>query len=232
MVQALQKSLFFQRCVAPKSADVVNGSVVLVFVSTLGRQEIMKKCTQTFPKCGRFTSHRVTDKGPPATPVNSGQHAGSEQPLGPAQSTPAPETTLARRSGVEDIKQLAVGLSPAEYHSLAVFFGLKYMQHARVSTVGGPAANLAQKIEAAHVFAEAPATEWSRLLTEYSAKAVPLEGTQCKCRCGCGVLSGGTIVCRCCNRMCCLHCHPANQQSKTSVAMRPYITRNNDVFDG
>ena len=112
MAQALEKSLFFQRCVAPKSVEVAIGSVVILFVSRLCRQEIVKKCSQTFPKCGSFAKYRVADKGPTATSSNSGRQAGSEQPPGPAHSAPAPETTLARHSGVEDIKQLAAGLPP------------------------------------------------------------------------------------------------------------------------
>ena len=54
MAQALEKSLFFQRCVAPKSVEVANESVVFLFTSMLSRQEIVKKCSQTFPKCGSF----------------------------------------------------------------------------------------------------------------------------------------------------------------------------------
>ena len=232
MAQALENSLFFQRCVAPKSVEVANGSVVILFISRLSRQEIVKKCIQTFPKCGSFAKYRVADKGP--TSSNSGRQAGSEQPPGPAHSAPAPETTLARRSGVEDIKQLAAGLSPAECHSLAVFFGLKYLHHAQVSTVGVTATILAQKRAAAHVFAEAPATEWRRLLTKYSAKAAPPQGAKCDCRCGCGEFSGSVEMCGSCHRMCCLHCRPANVAGAyaANAALQPYFIRSNFAPDG
>ena len=39
-------------------------------------------------------------------------------------------------------------------------------------------------------------------------------------------------MCRACNRLCCSHCHPAQPQDKTSVAMRPYFARINVEFGG
>ena len=39
-------------------------------------------------------------------------------------------------------------------------------------------------------------------------------------------------MCRCCTRMCCSHCHPAQSQDNTSVAMRPYFARINVEFGG
>ena len=67
MAQALEKSLFFQRCIAPKFVRVENESVVFLFVSKLSRQEIVKKCSQTFSKCGNFAKYIVADKGSAAS---------------------------------------------------------------------------------------------------------------------------------------------------------------------
>ena len=233
MKQKLEASPFFRRCAVPKSTTITEDRVVLTFMAALARQDVVKKCTQTFRTYGSYQNYAVVSK---ETPASGSQEAGSGQPPpGPAHSAAAPEATLARRSGVEDIKQLAAGLSPAECHSLAVFFGLRYIQHAQVSTVGITATILAQKRAAAHVFAEAPATEWRRLLTEYSTKAAPLQGTRCSCRCGCSVFSGSAGMCFCCfscYRVCCLHCHPAWFADVANAALQPYFVRNSDAPDG
>ena len=241
MKSKLEACLFYQRSAAP-SAQIVGANVVFSFTAAKHRGHIMTMCSGTFRNSGSYQSHEVVDKGAAeaealdnaAVPASGGQEAGSEQPPGSALGVSGPETTLARRSGVEDITQLAAGLSPAECHSLAVFFGLKYIQRAQISTVGATATILAQKRAAAHVFAEAPASEWGRLLTEYSARAMPRQGIKCDCRCGCGVLSRGGRHCFKCHRFCCLRCFPATHccADKASAALQPYFIRNSFAPDG
>ena len=67
----LEQCLFFKKCNDPKSVKVDGAKVVLSFAAALSRQDVMKKCTQTFRAYGSFTSHAVADKGALAVSTGS-----------------------------------------------------------------------------------------------------------------------------------------------------------------
>ena len=225
MKSKLERCLFYHCATAP-SVHVRGDNVVFSFTAAKQRSHIMTMCCGTFKNSGSYQSHEVADKGAADT------DAATNTAVPVSGDATAPEATLARRSGVEDIKQLAAGLSAAECHSLSVFFGLKYLQRAHAPTLGVTATILVQKSAAAHVFAEASASEWQRLLTEYSAKVAPPQGCKCKCRCGCSALSASCVFCLRCQRPCCQHCHPASCQGKASAALQPYFARSDFARDG
>lgn len=231
MKQKLEASVFFRRCAAPKSTTITGDRVVFTFTAALARQDVVKKCAQTFRTYGCYSNYSVVDKGAPA---GIGQDGSPGDPISPqAPSAPAPGDTLACRSRVEGVLQTVAGFSTAELHNTIFRITLMYARQVQVSTSGATAIIQAQKTAAAHVFAETPATEWRRLLTEQSAKTMPLEGVTCQCRCGCGVFSGDAAQCLGCRRFCCRRCHPATHVShRSNAALRPYLVEDSLAFGG
>ena len=92
-----------------------------------------------------------------------------------------PANQLARRTGVEDIKALAQGLTRSECHSLAVYFALL-----TVEPVQGDdeiEAILAWKLRASQAFL-GPAADWASEIEKH-VPAVQPPLSACQCRCGC-----------------------------------------------
>ena len=54
MKQKLEASPFFRRCAVPKSITITEDHVVLTFMAALARQDVVKKCTQTFRTYGSY----------------------------------------------------------------------------------------------------------------------------------------------------------------------------------
>ena len=106
--EKLEKCVFFKKCDEPKAAVIDDRKVTLSFSSPVSRNDLLKKCTQTFSKYGSFTSHAVADKSAPAVSTGSSSEGALGQVVGEPGAgvrAPAAEGTLALRSGVEEIKR-------------------------------------------------------------------------------------------------------------------------------
>ena len=125
-------------------------------------------------------------------------------PAGPsAEAVPAaaassaagapPNLMLAKRTTVADIKELAVGLTQAECHSLAVYFTLYGVEPVQD---GGVATILEVKRRAAVAFGS-PTESWVSEMQKHSpASFSPPEAImRCDCRCGCTNMAQSMFVC-------------------------------------
>ena len=69
MQDKLEKCLFLARSAQEGNPFVVHQAepktVTLTFYSTLTRQGVMKKCSEVFKKCGKYTKHTAVDLGDP-----------------------------------------------------------------------------------------------------------------------------------------------------------------------
>ena len=63
MKEKLEASPFFRKSGAPKSTAITEGRVVFAFTKALARKDIVRKCSEIFPKYGRYTNHAVVNKG-------------------------------------------------------------------------------------------------------------------------------------------------------------------------
>jgi len=202
MEQKLRDCFFYRRCTTP-TVEVQGSRVMFSFEKDISRQELAKKCLQTFKHYGRFTSYTL-EKQVAAAAAAAAPAAPAAAPAAPAAAPAAAPETLARRSTVEDIKRLADGLTNAETHSLAVFFACRYVHQPQPWTA------LVQLMAAKRAAAAAfnrPADEWDRLLTE----CAPLHDAACAlCRAHTSQLLG----CRGCERFCCARCIPFEVSAK------------------
>ena len=202
MEQKLRDCFFYRRCTTP-TVEVQGSRVMFSFEKDISRQELAKKCLQTFKHYGRFTSYTL-EKQVAAAAAAAAPAAPAAAPAAPAAAPAAAPETLARRSTVEDIKRLADGLTNAETHSLAVFFACRYVHQPQPWTA------LVQLMAAKRAAAAAfnrPADEWDRLLTE----CAPLHDAACAlCRAHTSQLLG----CRGCERFCCARCIPIEVSAK------------------
>ena len=231
--EKLEKCVFFKKCDEPKAAVIDDRKVTLSFSSPVSRNDLLKKCTQTFSKYGSFTSHAVADKSAPAVSTGSSSEGALGQVVGEPGAgvrAPAAEGTLALRSGVEEIKRAAKGLSATECHSLAVHFGLLYLSSTHAVTQFSAVTKLLNlKNLAAQAFAQ-PADTWNRLLTDFTSKRVDHLYKVCACNCGCRARSGCTRICDRCGKYCCAHCQPV-QLGDVTCPIRPRCVRGRDRFE-
>ena len=195
--QRLLKSPFYRRVDSP-SVGVEGTALTFTFSSsTLDRNGVNKKCTQTFRAYGAYERHLIVEQAP--TSSTSATNSVAE--------ASAPVHTLATRSPVEDIKALAAGLNRLEVHSLAVFFGLRYLEQ-----TPAPQMRVLSRIQQAKAAASAvflgPAVGWEEALADHAAHIVD-NTYPCNCCCGCTVRSGQTSMCWGCGKLCCAQCHPA-----------------------
>ena len=212
MVGNLKSSVFFRKCTATTVETTLN-TVVFSFTPqkphTLA--EIQKKCTQTFKNAGTWHSTGIKS-------LNA-EHASAAVPVeaAPVEAAPA---TLARRSGVEDIKRMAQGLTNAEVHNLLVFFACRYAQQPQPWTTLSQL--MADKRAAASAFTK-PADEWDHLL----GQCAPLEDVACG---RCNVRTIPLSMCYKCQRYCCGRCIPdvpvakccgCTGKPQLAVALRP-----------
>ena len=63
MKAKLESSPFFKKCSAPKAVQIVGATVIFSFPSTLDRQGVLKKRTQTFKPYSPYQTHHVVEKG-------------------------------------------------------------------------------------------------------------------------------------------------------------------------
>ena len=194
----LVQSPFYGRVEIP-SVIIEGATLIFTFTSALDRNGVSKKCTQTFRAYGTYDHHAISEQLPPST--------GSAASAGAEAAPPAPEQSLATRSSVEDIKALAAGLNRLEVHTLAVFFGLRYLEQTPAPQMQSVTRIRQAKAAASAVFL-GPAAGWEAALAEHAARIVDTT-LPCGCNCGCTVRSGGGLaMCFDCGRFCCVHCHP------------------------
>ena len=219
MKSALERSLFYNRLTGPKSVVAVDSRLVFSFTAKLTRQDVTKACGQQFKNCGVFASHTIVKGEPVCAEI---------------VPPPASSTTLAVRNRVADIQRIADGLTVAENHSLAIFFGMQYAAAQRVSPARDQSTRMrVDKVAAAEVFTR-PVAEWSRLLDEWSAKVLPLRSVKCGCTCGCRTLScpGGVNHCVSSKAECCYQCHPMHIHSEAVKTLYRTSTCLDTVFRG
>ena len=168
----LNGSLFFQR---NQGVATVHGcNLQCSFGGAVTKQKLMQACAETFRRWAKdaslaYADHHVIEKRPATT-----QSAASMPEAGPANQ-------LARRTGVEDIKALAQGLTRSECHSLAVYFALLTVEP--VQGDDEMQAILAWKLRASQAFL-GPAADWASEIGKH-VPAVQPPLSACQCRCGC-----------------------------------------------
>ena len=224
---ALERSLFYIRLTGPKSVVAVDSRLVFSFTAKLTRQDVTKACGQQFKNCGVFAGHTIV-KGEAVNAEVVPPTASSSTTLPPTASS---SNTLAVRNRVADIQRIAGGLTAAENHSLALFFGMQYVAAQRVSPARDQSVRmLVDKVAAAETFAR-PVAEWPRLLDEWSARVLPLRSVTCVCTCGCRTRSCPEGVNRCvsCDAVCCYQCHPLH--IRTDDVKKIYRTSVNTFFE-
>ena len=210
----LQRCQFTYRCLA-KQIFIIGHDVHFSFTTAqpMTKNQIQRKCLETFRKYDPFQSSVVEVLTEAQAPPPD--HVPVEVPV----EVPAlvPLETLAVRSGVETIKEIAESLTPSECHSAAIHLALKSIQGMPTMTHPLINKNEAEKNAAAHIFSHMSAPLWGMYLKEHSAKAAPLEGIECNCFCGCKIFTGRAYKCVQCNRLVCAHCHP--------MANRPFYNQ-------
>ena len=195
--QRLLKSPFYRRAESP-SVSIESTALTFTFSSsTLDRNGVNKKCTQTFCAYGAYERHSIVEQAPASTTSATSSVA----------EAPAPVHTLATRSRAEDAIALAAGMNRLELHNVAVFYGLRYLEQ-----TPAPQMQVLSRIQHAKAAASAvflgPAAGWEEALADHAAYIVDTTDP-CNCRCGCTVRSGGTAMCWGCGKCCCAQCHPA-----------------------
>ena len=193
MQGGLKKSLWYTRLSGLKDVIVDGKRLVLTFDASITRNAVSKLYTQQFKKYGTFTSHKITGGTDaqtssssalvllPTTPVPS-----SSTPLA-VTDAPAPltSTTLALPNRVEDIKRIAGGLTAAENHNLALYFGMQYVATQLDKSQEQIMKMVSDKKDAAAMFAQ-PIAQW-HLMGQWSAKLLPWVSVKCACKCRCGI---------------------------------------------
>ena len=200
--QRLVKSPFYGRVESP-SVSVEGMALTFTFSSsTLDRNGVNKKCTQTFRAYGAYERHAILEQTPTSTASASATSSVAE----------APVHTLATRSRVEDAIALAAGMSRLELHSVAVFYGLRYLEQTPAPQMQFLSRILQAKAAASAVFLGLAAS-WEDGLADHAAQIVDTT-CPCNCCCGCTVRSGGTSKCWGCGKLCCAQCHPAARERR------------------
>ena len=141
LAHKLADSMFFKRNGGVPVVE--NHNVRCSFGNPVSRQKLLQACSENFKKylvkdaTLKYAQHCVVE--PPPTEAAPVEPAPAEPaPAEAAPSVAPPNLILAKRTSVADIKELAVGLTQAECHSLAVYFalcGVKPVQDINVSAI-------------------------------------------------------------------------------------------------
>ena len=168
----LNGSLFFRR---NQGVATVHGcNLHCSFEGAISKQKLMQACAETFRRWAKdaslaYEEHHVVEERPAAA-----QSAASMPEAGSADQ-------VARRTGVEDVKAMAQGMTRSECHSLAVYFALLAAEPAQGDDEMG--AILAWKLRASQAFL-GPVANWASEIEKHVPAVQPLLSA-CQCRCGC-----------------------------------------------
>lgn len=216
----LEACAFFRRCDEPKAVKASAESVVLAFRRVATRQDIVKKCTQTFGAYGKFRNYAVVDEGPAS--ATGRKEAGGEAALASetAPSDAGSALALRTRTSVDEVLRMVRNFSRAECHALLVHTNLAYAAHVCAPMTTAASAVVAQKTKISRVFIESSPEAWRDRLTEYAANFVdPSE--KCACNCGCKVCCRSYRMCTSCSRFVCANCWP-HSHKLSEFQLRPY----------
>ena len=195
LAHKLADSMFFKRNGGVPVVE--NHNVRCSFGNPVSRQKLLQACSENFKKYQakdatlKYAQHCVVE--PPPTEAAPVEPAPAEPaPAEAAPSVAPPNLILAKRTSVADIKELAVGLTQAECHSLAVYFALCGVQPVQDSAV---AAILEVKRQESAAF-KSPAGSWVSEMQKHTPVSLsPPVGKQCECRCGCTNLVSQLFMC-------------------------------------
>ena len=195
LAHKLADSMFFKRNGGVPVVE--NHNVRCSFGNPVSRQKLLQACSENFKKYQvkdatlKYAQHCVVE--PPPTEAAPVEPAPAEPaPAEAAPSVAPPNLILAKRTSVADIKELAVGLTQAECHSLAVYFALCGVKPVQDSNV---AAILEVKRKAAVAF-KSPVESWVSKMQEHIPMSFsPAVAKQCNCRCGCTNLTLELSMC-------------------------------------
>ena len=154
------------------------------FETAVPKQKLMQACAMTFRHWGgadaalAYREHQVVDTCP--APAQAAA-TGSAAPGSPAPAIATPVSQIALRKRVEEVKAMAQDMTPAECHSLAIYFGLRAVRTGRGSTDMEPI--LAWKLLASEAF-RLPTTAWESEMQKH-IPAVPPKLRRCQWRCNC-----------------------------------------------
>ena len=158
----LNGSLFFRR---NQGVATVHGcNLHCSFEGAISKQKLMQACAETFRRWAKdaslaYEEHHVVEERPAAA-----QSAASMPEAGSADQ-------VARRTGVEDVKAMAQGMTRSECHSLAVYFALLTVEPAQGDDEMG--AILAWKLRASQAFL-GPVANWASEIEKHVPAVQPL----------------------------------------------------------